>query len=273
MRIVNLCEDTCGNNSLIYEHGLSFYVETDTHRILVDTGASDAFIKNASALNIDLTAVDTVIISHGHYDHTGGLMPFFDINSKARVYIQNSATGEFYNASTAGGKYIGMDKRIADMPQVSFIQGDYKIDDELFLFTHITGRRMWPLGNRLLKELVETDMIQDEFVHEQYLVISSNNERILMSGCAHNGIVNIMDKYIDIFGNEPSKVFSGFHMIKKNGYDKYDEDMIIATGKELSKYNTVYYTGHCTGEYPLSLLEPVMKDKLIAIHSGMELIN
>lgn len=72
MRIINLIENTEGNKGCFFEHGLSFYVETKQHKLLVDTGASDAFIHNAKVLGIDLTQIDSVILSHGHYDHSGG---------------------------------------------------------------------------------------------------------------------------------------------------------------------------------------------------------
>lgn len=76
MKIITLMEDTCGNNQCRYEHGLSIYVETKNHKLLVDTRVTDAFIENANKLNVDLTKVDTVILSHGHYDYAGGIMAF-----------------------------------------------------------------------------------------------------------------------------------------------------------------------------------------------------
>ncbi len=271
MRIINLMEDTKGNEQCIYEHGLSFYVETASHKILVDTGASGAFIENAKVLGVDLEKVDTVIISHGHYDHAGGVMDFVKVNDSATIYVQKNATGEFYNASVAGGKYIGMDKSIAELPQVKFIEGDLVIDEELSLFTDVTGRRLWPTGNELLKKKIGDEFVQDEFEHEQYLVINEGDERVLLSGCAHNGILNILDKYLDIYDDMPTKVISGFHMMKKSGYTEEDEFMIRATARELRELDTTFYTGHCTGDYALNILKSMMEDKLVAIHCGEEI--
>ncbi|MBQ4282619.1 MAG: MBL fold metallo-hydrolase [Lachnospira sp.] len=272
MRIVNLMEDTKGAENCAYEHGLSFYVETGKHKVLVDTGATGAFIQNAKVLGIDLSEVDTVIISHGHYDHGGGIMDFIKINDKAVIYIQESATGEFYNASTANGKYIGMDKDIPDLPQVRLIDGDMRIDDELSIFTDVAGRRLWPKGNELLKRKVSDTYVQDEFEHEQYLVISEGDTNVLISGCAHNGILNILDKYLDIYEDMPTKVISGFHMMKKSDYTEEDEFIIRATARELRELDTTFYTGHCTGEYALNILKSMMGDKLIEIHSGEEIV-
>ena len=92
VRIQTLIEDTSGSNTeLVCEHGLSFYLETALHKALFDLGASGGFLKNARALRIDLTQVDTVILSHGHNDHGGGLREFLSVNNKAKVCVQESA--------------------------------------------------------------------------------------------------------------------------------------------------------------------------------------
>ena len=76
MRIINLTENTLGRAGCLAEHGLCFYIETDNHRVLMDTGQTDLFRQNAEKLGVDLTAVDTVVLSHGHYDHGGGIPAF-----------------------------------------------------------------------------------------------------------------------------------------------------------------------------------------------------
>ena len=85
--MVTLIENTPGAPGCLFEHGLSFYAETKNHKILADTGASGAFLKNAQTLGIDLRQVDTVVISHGHYDHGGGLLEFAALNPTAKIYL------------------------------------------------------------------------------------------------------------------------------------------------------------------------------------------
>ena len=195
MRIVNLIENTPGAEGCLYEHGLSFYIETENHKLLVDTGASDAFIKNAHTLGIDLTKVDTVILSHGHYDHSGGILPFTVLNPTARIYMQKNAANDFYHKNENLEKYIGIDKEIGKLPQVTWVEKDFVIDEELTLFGSVTGRRLWPQGNLELKEYVDGTFLQDTFSHEQYLVLTNGEEKLLVSGCAHNGVLNILEKY------------------------------------------------------------------------------
>lgn len=269
MKIVNLIEDTKGSNDCTFEHGLSFYIETKNHKILVDTGASDAFLENAKKLSIDLTKVDTVIISHGHYDHAGGLLSFCKINKTAKIYMQKGASKYFCRRIEDGSlKYIGIDKDILSLDNLILIDGDYKIDDELFLFSNVTGRKLWPKGNLILKYKENEELIQDDFSHEQSLVVTQNDKKYLFSGCAHNGIINIIDKYKSIFGKEPNVVISGFHMMKKTAYEKEDVKIVEETANILKQYNTIYYTGHCTGLPALEIMKPILKDKLVALHSG-----
>ncbi len=270
MRMINLMENTEGDHGCLYEHGLSFYIETLNHKLLIDTGASKSFIENARIRGIDLKDVDLLILSHGHYDHAGGILDFTKINPTAPIYMQRSAGNAYYHKSKTVERYIGIDSDILSLPQLILLDGDHTIDEELSIFTGVKGRRLWPEGNRILKEKKGDSFVQDEFLHEQYLVITSGNQKILISGCAHNGILNILDKFMELYGKEPDVVISGFHMMKRDGYTKKDEDLVYAIAQELKKYNTKFYTGHCTGELPFQILQSVMRDQVQYVHSGDE---
>lgn len=122
MRIVNLIENTQGAEGCLWEHGLSFYIETGNHKILADTGASDAFARNADKLGIDLGQVDTAVIRHGHYDHAGGLLAFAVRNRKARIWIQRLAGEPYYHKSAVEERYIGIDPRIMELPRIEWVE-------------------------------------------------------------------------------------------------------------------------------------------------------
>ncbi len=270
MKIITLIEDTPGARPCRFEHGLCFYIETAHHKVLLDTGASDAILHNAEVLGIDLRAVDTVVISHGHYDHAGGLLAFAALNSTATVYIHKNAVGAFYHLKNGGEKYIGMDPAIADRQAVIFTDGDLCLDSELSLFTGVSGRRQWPQGNTTLKRRVGDAWVQDEFDHEQYLMVTEGKHRILLSGCAHNGLLNILDTYRERFGHTPTHVISGFHTVMP-AYTAEDDALIESIARELSSTDTIYYTGHCTGEHAMQILQRIMGDRLVALHSGDEI--
>lgn len=270
MRIVTLVENTPGAEGCLFEHGLSIYMETGKHRMLVDTGATAAFWQNAEHLGIDLKKVDTVILSHGHYDHAGGILAFAEGNPTARIYMQRAAVRDYYSIHEGVEKYIGMDKRISELPQVEQVDGNLRIDDELMLFAGITGRRLWPKGNSALKRKEGTELVQDIFDHEQCLMVTWEGKKILLSGCAHNGILNIVDRCRELCGEEPDIVISGFHMLQKE-YSESDKKEIQSTAAELVKYKTIFYSGHCTGQVAFDLMKEIMGEKLQAIHSGEEI--
>lgn len=276
MKIINLMENTEGENNCLYEHGLSIYIETKKHKILVDTGASSAFLQNANKHNIDVSDIDMIFLSHGHYDHSGGLMGFAKTNSKASIYMQANAGDEFYHKNDTMEKYIGIDKEILKLPQVKLLSGNAIIDEGITVFSGIKGRRHFPSGNLelMVKRVCDTgddnqvSFLQDDFSHEQCLVLCEDEKKVLISGCAHNGILNILDEYRNIYGNNPHMVISGFHLMKKTGYSSEDIENIKAIANELKEMDTLFYTGHCTGIEPFGIMKEIMGDKLIYVHSG-----
>jgi len=265
IRIVSLMEDSLCGDGLVAEHGFSVYVETPLHKLLVDTGQSERTWDNAERKGIDVTKVDTVILSHGHYDHSGGLLKLAAMNPSAHIYMRENAGGEYYSLKEAGETYIGIDKAILKLPRVHLLSGNTVIDEELSVFTGVQAKRLWPRGNLSLHEKKGNAFVQDTFSHEMYAVIRCPEEKyILISGCAHNGILNILDSFRDLYGTDPAMVISGFHMILPE-YTKDDLRKIREVGEELARMDTVFYSGHCTGDTAYDILKECMGDRLAAI--------
>ena len=281
MRIINLAENTEGAAGCGYEHGLCFYIETEHHKLLMDTGQSDLMIRNADKLGVDLTKVDTVVLSHGHFDHGGGILPFTKIDPDAKIYVNEYAFDEYYSFSSGEPRYIGIAKEIRELPQLVIVRaaltgntgqtGIFKIDDELSLFSGIGDARPFPSANRVLRVKTKEGLVQDDFRHEQCLVISEGGKRVLLSGCAHHGILNVLDRYKELFGGEPDAAISGFHMMKKKGYSEEDIAQITETAQELMRYRTAFWTCHCTGIEPYIEMKKIMGDRLRYVHSGDEI--
>ena len=272
MRIINIIENTAGKNDCIPEHGLCFYVETKKHKILVDTGASGLLVENADQLGIDLSEVDTVVITHGHYDHGGGILSFADLNDTATIYINEHAFQKFYSTSRGRRpRYIGLSRKVKDLPQLEILEdGVTKIDDELTIFSDIGDRYENPLTNSTLFIKDGGELVEDDFRHEQCLVVSCEGKKILFSGCAHHGIQNIMDKYLSIFKSDPTAVISGFHTQRDGGYSNEDIMELRDIAKDLVKFRTVFYTCHCTGVEPFEELKKLMKNRIQYVHCGDE---
>ncbi|MBO4420579.1 MAG: MBL fold metallo-hydrolase [Lachnospiraceae bacterium] len=277
MKIINLIENTEGSTGCACAHGLSFYIETEAHKLLVDLGPSGETLNNAAKLGVDLKNIDTVVLSHGHYDHSGGIMPFSEINDKAKIYMQKTAMLDYYAddgivPDAERYRYVGIDKRIAELKQVVFLNGDCKIDDELEIYTVKDKKHEIPFTNRRLLIKNGDEYTRDSFDHEQYLVISSQGKKILVSGCAHIGILNIMDAYYEKYGTYPDMAVSGFHLMKKTPYHRNQLEEIEDIAHKLMQYPTQFITCHCTGVEAYALMKNIMGGKLGYVHSGEQIL-
>mgnify|MGYP001852431722 CR=1 FL=1 len=268
MIIKTLVENTALSSYYDCQHGLSFYVETSNHKILVDLGQNDMFYENAKKLDVSVEDVDTVIITHGHYDHGGGLGAFFDHNDHAKVYIHKLAFGDYY--STAGKRmyYIGLDQHLRHHPQCILVENDFKIDDELMLFTNVLERNYSAESNRALKLLRDGKYEDDMFLHEQNLIIKEGGHNVLFSGCAHCCIINILARAEKILGCEVDAVFAGFHLSNPKTGKTEDLATVDAIGRLLKQKKTHYFTGHCTGQIPFDILKGMMKEQVSYISTG-----
>ncbi|MCR5089714.1 MAG: MBL fold metallo-hydrolase [Oscillospiraceae bacterium] len=270
MKIINLIENTEGGSGCASAHGLAFYIVTKHHRILLDLGPSKETLTNAEKLGIDLSKVELVILSHGHYDHGGGLPAFAELNPTAAVYMQRTAVGTFYadDGPETEPRYIGLERAASGLPQIIFVDGDFRIDDELYLLTVEQRKHPLPSMNGRLKEKQGDSFIPDGFGHEQSLVITESGKTVLMSGCAHNGILNILEEFRRKLGRDPDAVISGFHLMKKAAYTDDEIEEIVETAKALKTYDTQFYTCHCTGVPAFRVMQSVMGDRLDYVHSG-----
>lgn len=276
MRIINLVENELGETGCEAAHGLSFYVETKNHKLLFDTSPSEVVLRNAQKLGVDLTAVDTVILSHGHYDHSGGIIAFVKLNPNAKIYMQHNAGGDYYayDGEDKGFRYIGIDKKILSLPQVQLLEGDTKIDDELQLFT--VDKRAFPLPstNKRLRELRGVEYKQDEFKHEQNLLLTADGKKILFCGCAHNGILNVMETLERKFGKEllPDLVIGGFHLMKRTEFSETDTAEVTEIANRLKSYKAHFATCHCTGLPVFNQMKEIMGEQLSYVRSGDEVV-
>lgn len=268
MKIVCLVDNVSKNNGIGCEHGLSLYIETKKHKLLFDLGASSLFIDNALALGVELKEIDTVIISHGHYDHGGGLLPFLEVNKKVLIYIKKEAFGDYYSERTSGIEYIGLDKALLQNSRIILTDDKVILDDELELFSDVDIIDERFSLNKSLKVKKDNEYIVDDFLHEQNLIITCDGKKVLVAGCAHNGITNIIRKYIDIVGKSPNYAISGFHLSNPGRGKKEDDSAICYLGEKLNEWDTKYFTCHCTGVEPYKILKKIMNKKIEYLAAG-----
>lgn len=266
MIITALLENETVSSQYEKKHGLSLYVKTQEHNILFDLGPDETFIKNAEKMNIDLKEVNIVVISHGHNDHGGGLKAFLEYNDKAKIYIRKSAFNPHYTTPLLWTKInIGLDNELMDNERIIFTDDQFNIDENLCLFSNVKMDRLLPEGNKSLYKKENNKFINDDFSHEQNLLIFEDGEYTLLSGCSHCGIVNILDKAEGMAQKHISTAIGGFHLFKI-GMTK--NETVDAIGNELMKRKTKFYTCHCTGVKSYERLKEEMNDKIEYLKTG-----
>ena len=244
MEITALLENTTKRNDMYTEHGLSLYIKTGSHRILFDMGQSDLFLKIAQTLGRDLSDVDIAVLSHGHYDHGGGISAFFAVNSTAPVYCSSYAFEPHYNAV---GNYIGLDTSLAASDRFIFTEDTRVLAPDITLYTCNDRTRPYDTDCAGLSVRMQNAFFPEDFRHEQYLLIEEEGKRVLISGCSHKGILNIMEWFA------PDVLVGGFHFMKTEPGKLLDR-----AAEKLNRYPTRYYTGHCTGELQYAYLKQTM---------------
>ena len=277
MKWTVLSDNRSNDSRLFTEHGLSILLETERHKILLDTGASDVFIKNAELLGIDLSTVDYVFISHGHSDHAGGLRYFLEQNRQAKVIVSPDAiSGKFYSKrgnlhsittvwpESIKDRLITVEK--GEACDVDNIVGGHpcEIVDGLYIIAHIPQVRPMPKGNtHLFVKDTNGEYVNDDFRHE--LALYTNG--YLFTGCAHSGLENILAAC----PYPVNSVVGGFHLL--NGQESEEELKALAKRLKENDSATQFYTSHCTGDNVFEVMKGVMGEQLQSFRCGTIIRN
>lgn len=269
MRLTTLVENSSGATTLGAEHGLSFYIEYRGCSILFDMGKGDLFLKNALALGCLVSAVELAVISHGHYDHGGGLQAFLKANATSPVYIKKSAFTAHRSHRTNGDLAdIGLDPALLESGRFIFAGEREEIREGLTLFSGVSERELFSGCNADILKLEGGECVPDAFEHEQNLLLTEGDKTLLVAGCAHSGIVNILRRAEAILGRMPDVVVGGLHLENPVNHAAEPEKLIRAVGKVLAMSGAVFYTGHCTGERPFRVLKEMIGERLRPLHAG-----
>ncbi len=276
MTVTVLAEDTVapGSAGLRPEHGLSLHIGLDRASILYDAGASGLFADNAARLGVDIAGIDLAAVSHGHYDHGGGIMRFLELNQLAVVHMHSRAADPHYVK-------VLFRKNDASIPpevfrrhrdRIRFIDGFIEAGRDVFLLTDIGKGYPWVKFNRTLLMGQAGGAVPDTLQHEIVMVVREADGLVVFTGCGHNGVLNMVDTVRMRFPGTPIKaVLGGFHLMGIPGMNilAEDEASVRRIGQNLLELGIGRtYTGHCTGAKAYRVLKEVMGSAVDALATG-----
>lgn len=280
MKLTALVDNTRLDNrpDLAVERGLSLHVNTMGRQILFDAGSGKAFCDNAALLDIEIQNVDAAVISHRHHDHCNGITHFLDTNSKARVYFRECEETDYYFKAFCFKSNVGIDKALLENTQTrfTFINDTTEILPNIFVVTNISDRYQKPKGNKYLFTNSRRGCKPDRFDHELLLIIKESDGLVIFTGCAHSGVLNMVETAVELFPNTRIKaVVGGFHLVGLPIFNSIGgtKEEVKAVGRKLQSYPIdKLYTGHCTGMKAYRLLKGVLGDRLEHLPTGRSVV-
>ncbi|MFA6939731.1 MAG: MBL fold metallo-hydrolase [Clostridiaceae bacterium] len=251
LKITTLIENNPNINSKLYnEHGLSLYIEIDEVKILFDTGQSGDFIENAEKLNVDLNNLKYVILSHGHYDHSGGFRKLVDkVKTSYKLVVGKGFFNSKYKLTEEGNyRYIGnsFDEKFVNQNNISikYIEEDiFYITEDIMIFSNFKRSNDFELINKKFLIKQDENYVLDNFSDEIVLAVKTVKGLIVIVGCSHIGIVNILETIIERTGMPIYGIIGGTHLIEA---DQLRLNNTINFLKE--KDIQILGMSHCTGE-------------------------
>lgn len=239
------------NRALTAEHGLSFLIEAGGKKILFDCSAGKAARRNAGKMNVSLKDVDYVVLSHSHYDHAGGYPDMLDHGVRAPLITGPHFFEEKY--ASDGNKYVylgcGFGQELLKKNKIKHQVCEKSI--MLFEGCHVAGAfeqkyEFEKIPPRFVKETAE-GMVADDFADEICLVIESVKGLVVIVGCSHPGILNMVETVRERFGREVCAVFGGSHLVEADAERlSATMDILRDMGVGMAGFN------HCTGDAALS---------------------
>jgi 7,8-dihydropterin-6-yl-methyl-4-(beta-D-ribofuranosyl)aminobenzene 5'-phosphate synthase len=265
-----LVENSTPSPALIGEYGFSALIEVDDYKMLFDTGSAQALYHNAAQLGIDLNKVDAIVISHGHFDHTGGLLSYLKQYGPRPVYAHS---GIFVSRPLPLGgnnyKEIGCG---FSQDELLNARVNLHLQDE---FTPIIPRVYFsgtiPRNSNFedtggkFKMMFDGQMQDDPLVDDSALIIDHPDGLIIVSGCAHSGVVNIIEHARNKTGESRILAFiGGTHLITAS-QERVDNTISALDSFSISKI----IVSHCTGFYAAARLYNALGERVIKGETGM----
>ncbi len=268
-----LLENTKRSSKFKEKHGLSLFIEHGNQSILLDVGPDSKFIFNSKELSVDIASIKTLVLSHNHIDHTGGLDSFCNENSIANIYLFGDKNGKYYTRIANLFDYpIGLKCSNKTRERVVSLSADFQINSSAYFIRNRVNDYPKPSLNKSLYSKINGARERDTFLHEGILVIEDNNALVLFNSCSHSGVINSIETVLEAFPNKRIRSYvGGFHFCNSMFKQTEDEISLNRFAEYFVNRDILLYTGHCTGEYAFNYLKKILGNKIHQIHTGMEI--
>ncbi len=268
VKITILVENTTPTAPITGEYGFAAMVSVNESQYLFDTGSAGAVFSNAKILGVDLQAINCLIISHGHFDHTGGVVPFLQTGRK-KVYAHKDVFTKRFVVSGTRKKDISARFCLEDIEkyraELNLIDQFTKIDEGIFLTGTVPRINDFEDVGGAFKAEKDGQLVDDVLPDDMSLVIDHPEGLIIISGCAHAGMINIIDFARQQTGRDKVQAFiGGTHLFTAS------EDRVAKTIARLKEYNiNRIIPCHCTGFYASARLYNELGRKVIKGETSM----
>jgi len=260
-RVHVIVDNFVARHTLKAEHGLSMLVEREGHKILFDTGQSGLVVENAAALNLRLQDIEAICLSHGHYDHCGGLQKVLEkLPGKIPVFVHEDAFAKRVAVDEDGTtRHIGVNLEGVEKAEFVFNRDMIEVAEGVYLSGQIERQTDFEGREDNLKMVVGASLVEDPFLDDQALFIEVDDGLLVLLGCAHAGIINTLYQAQRAFPNRRIVgVMGGSHLM---GADRKRLERIAEALEEINPA----FLGlcHCTGLASYAFLRERFGDKVV----------
>jgi len=272
VKITTLIENSAGeHHGLNSEHGLSFFIEKDDTKILFDTGQTGLFIKNAEQLRVDLRALDHVVLSHGHYDHSGGLKSLTKLTTGFNLIMGQGFFDEKYGFKNNSHEYLGnnFDENFLTEKGIAFQYTNSQCTElvpDVFVITSFPRVHEDEKINPRFKILKDGAFSEDSFADEVLLAIDTPKGLIVLLGCSHPGMKNMLDFTAEHLKRPLYAVLGGTHLVEANE-ESLAKSMDYLHNDDLK----IIGVSHCTGDAATNQLS-ASNSRYFHNHTGSSLL-